>query len=167
VKLYLLPDPIKTSKRKTKTARATFHPTYNEMVRYSSYNPCIRTCILYTHMYTVHTHVYCTHTCILYTHMYTVHTHAHTCILYTHICCGAVCSWSTDSLYRKLDWELCKWPCGVPRWQEMNFSELCTSTCVIITSPVRSGHSGTNSPPCTASDPSLDIQCAGTMTPLS
>ncbi|KAF6039905.1 PIK3C2A [Bugula neritina] len=34
VKLYLLPDPIKTSKRKTKTARATFHPTYNEMLEY-------------------------------------------------------------------------------------------------------------------------------------
>uniref|UniRef100_A0A7N6FGG9 Phosphatidylinositol-4-phosphate 3-kinase n=1 Tax=Anabas testudineus TaxID=64144 RepID=A0A7N6FGG9_ANATE len=33
VKLYLLPDPQKTSKRKTKAARRTCNPTYNEMVR--------------------------------------------------------------------------------------------------------------------------------------
>lgn len=32
VKLYLLPDPQKTSKRKTKMARRTCNPTYNEMV---------------------------------------------------------------------------------------------------------------------------------------
>lgn len=32
VKLYLLPDPQKTSKRKTKAARRTCNPTYNEMV---------------------------------------------------------------------------------------------------------------------------------------
>lgn len=33
VKLYLLPDPQKTSKRKTKAARRTCNPTYNEMVQ--------------------------------------------------------------------------------------------------------------------------------------
>ena len=33
VKLYLLPDPQKTSKRKTKVAHRTCNPTYNEMVR--------------------------------------------------------------------------------------------------------------------------------------
>lgn len=32
VKLYLLPDPQKSSKRKTKVARRTCNPTYNEMV---------------------------------------------------------------------------------------------------------------------------------------
>jgi phosphatidylinositol-4-phosphate 3-kinase len=32
VKLYLLPDPQKTSKKKTKAARRTCNPTYNEMV---------------------------------------------------------------------------------------------------------------------------------------
>lgn len=32
VKLYLLPDPQKMSKRKTKAARRTCNPTYNEMV---------------------------------------------------------------------------------------------------------------------------------------
>lgn len=32
VKLYLLPDPMKMSKRKTKAARRTCNPTYNEMV---------------------------------------------------------------------------------------------------------------------------------------
>lgn len=35
VKLYLLPDPQKTSKRKTKAARRTCNPTYNEMVNNS------------------------------------------------------------------------------------------------------------------------------------
>ena len=33
VKLYLIPDPIKTTKRKTKVVNSSFHPTYNEMVR--------------------------------------------------------------------------------------------------------------------------------------
>jgi len=32
VKLYLLPDPQKQTKRKTNIARSTHHPTYNEMV---------------------------------------------------------------------------------------------------------------------------------------
>lgn len=32
VKIYLLPDPQKTTKKKTKVARKTCNPTYNEMV---------------------------------------------------------------------------------------------------------------------------------------
>jgi len=34
VKLYLLPDLLKETKRKTRVAKNTFHPTYNEMVIY-------------------------------------------------------------------------------------------------------------------------------------
>ena len=37
VKTYLLPDPMKTTKRKTKIAKETFHPTYNEMVSFGNF----------------------------------------------------------------------------------------------------------------------------------
>ena len=33
VKMYLKPDATKTTKQKTKIARRTLHPTYNETVR--------------------------------------------------------------------------------------------------------------------------------------
>ena len=36
VKLYLLPDPTKATKQKTKIAKRTLHPTYNETVSYLS-----------------------------------------------------------------------------------------------------------------------------------
>lgn len=37
VKTYLLPDPHKTTKRKTKISRKTRNPTFNEMVSFSDY----------------------------------------------------------------------------------------------------------------------------------
>ena len=33
VKVYLLPDPYKLTKKKTKVAKRTLHPTFNETVR--------------------------------------------------------------------------------------------------------------------------------------
>jgi len=33
VKIYLLPDPEKQTKRKTKVIKDTTHPTYNELVK--------------------------------------------------------------------------------------------------------------------------------------
>ena len=33
VKTYLLPDPMKYTKRKTRIVKGTFHPTFNEVVR--------------------------------------------------------------------------------------------------------------------------------------
>ena len=40
VKLYLLPDPDKTSKMKTVTAHKTLNPTYNQMVCDSYHIKC-------------------------------------------------------------------------------------------------------------------------------
>ena len=34
VKIYLLPDPDKLTKRKTKIVKLTTHPTYNEVIEY-------------------------------------------------------------------------------------------------------------------------------------
>lgn len=34
VKVYLLPDPYKMTKKKTKVVKKTLHPTYNETVCY-------------------------------------------------------------------------------------------------------------------------------------
>jgi phosphatidylinositol-4-phosphate 3-kinase len=36
VKTYLLPDPDKQTKRKTKVVKDSTHPTYNEVVRKKS-----------------------------------------------------------------------------------------------------------------------------------
>ena len=37
VKLYLLPDPFKETKQKTKVIKGTFHPTFNEMVSFQAF----------------------------------------------------------------------------------------------------------------------------------
>jgi phosphatidylinositol-4-phosphate 3-kinase len=39
VKLYLLPDPNKSTKKKTKINKKTLNPTYNETVRYPYAQP--------------------------------------------------------------------------------------------------------------------------------
>lgn len=41
-KLYLLPDPLKQTKKKTKIAKNTFNPTYNEMFTYRAPMECLR-----------------------------------------------------------------------------------------------------------------------------
>ncbi|XP_070562240.1 phosphatidylinositol 4-phosphate 3-kinase C2 domain-containing subunit beta-like isoform X2 [Ptychodera flava] len=46
VKLYLLPDPDKATKRKTKVARKTLNPTYNEMLIYNIPLPSVKKRIL-------------------------------------------------------------------------------------------------------------------------
>ena len=59
VKLYLLPDRNKATKQKTKIARKTLNPTYNETVsEVYMYNTC---------MYIIHvvTYVYYVHVCVV------------------------------------------------------------------------------------------------------
>ena len=59
VKLYLLPDPYKSTKRKTKVTKKTLHPTYNETVS-QYYNDCpyhFKHTNMHMHTHT-HTHIH-------------------------------------------------------------------------------------------------------------
>lgn len=42
VKVYLLPDPLKLTKRKTKVVKRSCHPSFMEMVKVLFYSPSYR-----------------------------------------------------------------------------------------------------------------------------